>query len=37
MKDGELVHFIERHQVEDRSAEEIAADLKMHLTVIAVN
>ena len=27
MKDGELVHFIERHQVEDRSAEEIAADL----------
>ncbi|PQP83516.1 BrxA/BrxB family bacilliredoxin [Paenibacillus sp. PCH8] len=28
MKDGELVHFIERHQVEDRSAEEISADLK---------
>lgn len=28
MKDGELVHFIERHQVEDRSAEDIAADLK---------
>ena len=27
LKDGELVHFIERHQVEDRSAEEIAADL----------
>ncbi|MNW36300.1 hypothetical protein D3C74_133090 [compost metagenome] len=27
MKDGELVYFIERHQVEDRSAEEIAADL----------
>ncbi|MBN3524759.1 BrxA/BrxB family bacilliredoxin [Paenibacillus apiarius] len=28
MKDGELVHFIERHSVEDRSAEDIAADLK---------
>ncbi|GAB6992305.1 BrxA/BrxB family bacilliredoxin [Paenibacillus pini] len=27
LKDGELVHFIERHQIEDRSAEEIAADL----------
>ncbi|MFB5764036.1 BrxA/BrxB family bacilliredoxin [Paenibacillus medicaginis] len=27
MKDGELVHFIERHQVENRSAEEIAEDL----------
>jgi len=27
MKDGELVHFIERHQIENRSAEEIAADL----------
>ncbi|HEY4390377.1 MAG TPA: BrxA/BrxB family bacilliredoxin [Paenibacillus sp.] len=27
MKDGELVHFIERHQIEDRSATEIAADL----------
>lgn len=27
MKDGELVHFIERHNVENRSAEEIAADL----------
>jgi len=27
MKDGELVHFIERHQVEDRSAGEIAAEL----------
>ncbi|MCM3784881.1 BrxA/BrxB family bacilliredoxin [Neobacillus mesonae] len=28
MKDGELVHFIERHQIENRSAEEIAADLE---------
>ncbi|MFW5436168.1 BrxA/BrxB family bacilliredoxin [Paenibacillus apiarius] len=28
MKDGELVHFIERHSVEDRSAEDIATDLK---------
>ncbi|WP_342564131.1 BrxA/BrxB family bacilliredoxin [Paenibacillus sp. FSL R7-0345] len=28
MKDGELVHFIERHGVEDRSASEIAAELK---------
>lgn len=28
MKDGELVHFIERHQIEDRSAAEIAEDLK---------
>ncbi|GIP34762.1 BrxA/BrxB family bacilliredoxin [Paenibacillus sp. J2TS4] len=27
-KDGELVHFIQRHQIEDRSAEMIAADLK---------
>lgn len=27
MKDGELVHMIERHQIENRSAEEIAADL----------
>jgi putative YphP/YqiW family bacilliredoxin len=27
MKDGELVHFIERHQIEYRSVEEIAADL----------
>jgi putative YphP/YqiW family bacilliredoxin len=27
MKDGELVHFIERHQIENRSAEEIASEL----------
>jgi len=27
MKDGELVHFIERHQIEYHSAEEIAANL----------
>jgi putative YphP/YqiW family bacilliredoxin len=27
MKDGELVHFIERHSIEDRSAEEISAEL----------
>ncbi|CAM3185803.1 BrxA/BrxB family bacilliredoxin [Paenibacillus lupini] len=27
MKDGELVHFIERHQIENRSAAEIAEDL----------
>lgn len=27
LKDGELVHFIERHQIEDRSADDIAADL----------
>lgn len=27
MKDGELVHMIQRFQIEDRSAEEIAADL----------
>ncbi|MGU3471185.1 BrxA/BrxB family bacilliredoxin [Paenibacillus sp. D51F] len=26
-KDGELVHFIERHQIENRSAAEISADL----------
>lgn len=26
-KDGELVHFIERHQIDNRSAQEIAADL----------
>lgn len=26
-KDGKLVHFIQRHQIEDRSAEMIAADL----------
>ncbi|MFE5322630.1 BrxA/BrxB family bacilliredoxin [Paenibacillus sp. NPDC056579] len=26
-KDGELVHFIQRHQIEDRSAEMIAGDL----------
>ena len=28
MKDGELVHFIQRHQIEDRTADEIAADLQ---------
>ena len=28
MKDGELVHFIQRHQIEDRTADEIARDLK---------
>jgi len=28
MKDGQLVHFIERHQIEDRSAAEISAELK---------
>lgn len=28
IKDGQLIHFIERHNVEDRSAEEIAAELK---------
>ncbi|BCG57216.1 BrxA/BrxB family bacilliredoxin [Paenibacillus sp. URB8-2] len=28
MKDGELVHFIERHGVENRSAAEIAEELK---------
>jgi len=27
MKDGKLVHFIQRHQIEDRSADMIAADL----------
>ncbi|MGN7360761.1 BrxA/BrxB family bacilliredoxin [Paenibacillus sp. SAF-054] len=27
LKDGQLVHFIERHQIEDRSAQEIAEDL----------
>lgn len=27
MKDGELVHFIERHSIENRSAAEISADL----------
>jgi len=27
MKDGELVYFIERHSIENRSAAEIAADL----------
>ncbi len=27
LKNGELVHFIERHSIENRSAEEIAADL----------
>jgi putative YphP/YqiW family bacilliredoxin len=27
LKDGQLVHFIPRHMVEDRSAEMIAADL----------
>src|SRR5690606_27775588 len=27
MKDGELIYFIERHQIENRSAEEIAGDL----------
>lgn len=28
-KDGKLVHFIERHHIEGRSAEMIAANLKM--------
>lgn len=27
LKDGELVHFIQRHQIEDRSADMIAGDL----------
>lgn len=27
LKDGELVHMIERYQIENRSAEQIAADL----------
>jgi putative YphP/YqiW family bacilliredoxin len=26
-KDGQLVHFIQRHQIEDRSADMIASDL----------
>ncbi|MCH2023924.1 MAG: BrxA/BrxB family bacilliredoxin [Saprospiraceae bacterium] len=28
-KDGDLVHFLERHQIEGNSAEAIAANLKM--------
>ncbi|WP_438447762.1 BrxA/BrxB family bacilliredoxin [Gorillibacterium sp. sgz5001074] len=28
MKDGQLVHFIQRHSIEDRTASEIAAELK---------
>jgi putative YphP/YqiW family bacilliredoxin len=28
-KDGEIVHFVERHQIEGRSAEMIADNLKM--------
>ncbi|ANE45436.1 hypothetical protein SY83_02845 [Paenibacillus swuensis] len=28
MKNGELVHFIERHMIENRGADEIAAELK---------
>jgi putative YphP/YqiW family bacilliredoxin len=28
MKDGKLVHFIQRHSIEDRTASEIAAELK---------
>lgn len=28
MKDGQLVHFIQRHSIEDRTAAEIAAELK---------
>jgi putative YphP/YqiW family bacilliredoxin len=28
MKDGKLVHFIERHSIEDRTASQIAAELK---------
>lgn len=28
MKNGKLVHFVERHQIEDRTAEEIAEGLK---------
>ncbi len=28
LKDGKLVHMIERHQIENREAAEIAADLK---------
>ncbi|MFC5470774.1 BrxA/BrxB family bacilliredoxin [Cohnella suwonensis] len=27
LKDGELVHFIERHQIENRGADDIAEDL----------
>lgn len=27
LKDGKLVHFIQRYQIEDRSADKIAADL----------
>lgn len=27
LKDGQLVHMIERHQIENRSADEIAAEL----------
>lgn len=27
-KDGELVHFIPRHQIESRAAEDVAADLR---------
>lgn len=27
LKDGKLVHFIQRHQIEDRSADMIAAEL----------
>jgi putative YphP/YqiW family bacilliredoxin len=27
MKDGQIVHMIERHEIEDRSAEQIAANL----------
>ncbi len=28
LKDGELVHFVERHQIEGRSAQMIASNLK---------
>lgn len=28
MKDGKLVYFIQRHQIEDRTAADIAADLR---------
>ena len=28
MKDGQLVHMVERHQIENRSAEEISAELQ---------
>jgi len=28
MKDGKLVHFIQRHSIEDRTAAQIAAELK---------